>query len=203
MKPREQLLKAATIHFASKGFFEATIRDICDEAAMNIASVNYHFGSKRDLYKEVVAESYNRAGSFAPMPTIEMFSGNPKKALVEWVHWYIKRLMTSDANTFSKLLAHEMSRPSGVLNEVVPSNIQPLWDALIKILTALSPKDSDRLRTLRGQTILGSCLVHRMGKQVLGKLKTKNPPGENDCDEIATHIASTIISSIEANKLER
>ena len=200
MKPQDQLLKAATTHFASKGFFEATIRDICDEAAMNIASVNYHFGSKRDLYKEVVAQSYDRAGSFAPMPTMEMFSENPKKALFEWIHWYIKRLMTSDANTFSKLLAHEMSRPSGVLNEVVPSNIQPLWDALIKILTALSPQDSDRLQTLRGQTILGSCLIHRMGKQVLGKLKTKNPPRENDYKEIATHIANTTIAAIELDK---
>ena len=39
--------------FAEQGFRAASVRDITREASCNIASVNYHFGGKSNLYREV------------------------------------------------------------------------------------------------------------------------------------------------------
>lgn len=196
MNPQNRLIESATAHFAKKGFFEATIRDICEEANMNVASVNYHFGSKKDLYKEVLMQAYAKAGSFAPMPLITDYLDDPHVALLEWTKWYTKRLMTSESNTFSQIIALEMNRPSGVLEDIISSNIQPMWDALIDILSAISPNESDRNRTIRGQTIFGSCLVHNMGRHVLGKLKTKEPTSNADYEEIALLITNTNIKAM-------
>ena len=48
---RTRLLGAAASVFARKGYGEATVAEICDEAEANISAVNYHFGSKEELYR--------------------------------------------------------------------------------------------------------------------------------------------------------
>jgi TetR/AcrR family transcriptional regulator, regulator of cefoperazone and chloramphenicol sensitivity len=47
---REKILHCACDLFAHQGFQETTVQDICQRAGTNIASVNYHFGSKGKLY---------------------------------------------------------------------------------------------------------------------------------------------------------
>lgn len=50
---RERLLDAAERLFAERGFRSASVRDITRESSCNIAAVNYHFGGKSNLYREV------------------------------------------------------------------------------------------------------------------------------------------------------
>ena len=50
---RDRLLDAAEELFCEHGFEGASIRDIAASADCNIASVNYYFGGKEQLYKEV------------------------------------------------------------------------------------------------------------------------------------------------------
>lgn len=52
---RKRILEAAEIEFAINGFNGATIREITHRAEVNIAAVNYHFGNKEDLFKEMVS----------------------------------------------------------------------------------------------------------------------------------------------------
>jgi AcrR family transcriptional regulator len=49
VQTREALLEAAAQVFAELGFRAATVREICQRARANIASVNYHFGDKENL----------------------------------------------------------------------------------------------------------------------------------------------------------
>jgi AcrR family transcriptional regulator len=50
---REQLLDAAERLIGEQGVDRASVRSITELAAANIAAVNYHFGSKDDLVREV------------------------------------------------------------------------------------------------------------------------------------------------------
>jgi len=50
---QERLLDAAEELFCEHGFKGTSIRDIASSAGCNIASVNYHFGGKNNLYIEV------------------------------------------------------------------------------------------------------------------------------------------------------
>jgi AcrR family transcriptional regulator len=52
-RTRERLLDAAEKLFAARGFRATSVRDITAEAACNVAAVNYHFGSKVNLYREM------------------------------------------------------------------------------------------------------------------------------------------------------
>jgi AcrR family transcriptional regulator len=44
-----QILQTAEILFADKGFDGASVRDIADEAKINVAMISYYFGSKQKL----------------------------------------------------------------------------------------------------------------------------------------------------------
>ncbi len=50
---RERLLEAAEVLFCDQGFSGTSVRDLAREAGCNIASVNYYFGGKEQLYKEL------------------------------------------------------------------------------------------------------------------------------------------------------
>ncbi len=51
---REKLMLVAERLFADRGYFGASIRDITLAAGQRLAAVNYHFGSKEALFKEVI-----------------------------------------------------------------------------------------------------------------------------------------------------
>jgi AcrR family transcriptional regulator len=56
---RERIIQAAEALFAEYGFDAVSMRDITAAAHVNLASVNYHFGSKMALLAEVVGSRAN------------------------------------------------------------------------------------------------------------------------------------------------
>ena len=50
---RGRLLEAAEALFCDQGYSETSVRDLSASAGCNIASVNYYFGGKEQLYKEL------------------------------------------------------------------------------------------------------------------------------------------------------
>ena len=51
---RERLMEAAGEVFAEVGYKAATVREITSRARMNVASVNYYFRDKEELYSAVL-----------------------------------------------------------------------------------------------------------------------------------------------------
>ena len=52
----DRILRAATVLFAERGFAETSLRTITSMADVNLAAVNYHFGSKKALMQAVFAQ---------------------------------------------------------------------------------------------------------------------------------------------------
>lgn len=55
---KERILIAATALFAEKGFEGTSMRDISQNAQVNLASINYHFENKANLYVSVFARNF-------------------------------------------------------------------------------------------------------------------------------------------------
>jgi AcrR family transcriptional regulator len=58
----DRILDAAEQLFSRRGFYGASLRDIAKQASVQMSLVNYHFGPKEDLFREVVRR---RAGEHA------------------------------------------------------------------------------------------------------------------------------------------
>ena len=52
-RTRASILEAAERLYADRGFSDVTLRDIVAAAGVNLAAVNYHFGSKDELIAEL------------------------------------------------------------------------------------------------------------------------------------------------------
>lgn len=57
-KTCSDIMRAAEQLFAQKGFRAMTLRDVTREAQVNLAAVNYHFGSKRNLMLAVIRKRF-------------------------------------------------------------------------------------------------------------------------------------------------
>jgi len=55
MSTKNKILDAADVLFANKGFNGTSLREITSQANVNLAAVNYHFGSKKELIKAVMS----------------------------------------------------------------------------------------------------------------------------------------------------
>ena len=55
------LLRAAKKVFAKKGFDGATVKDIAEEAGVNVSLVSYHYQGKENLYRECIKQ-FGEAG---------------------------------------------------------------------------------------------------------------------------------------------
>jgi len=55
---RERLIAAASQLFAERGFHGTKARDIATRAGVNLAAGNYHYGSKKTLYLEVLRAQF-------------------------------------------------------------------------------------------------------------------------------------------------
>jgi len=51
---RERIVRAAEVLFAREGYAATSLRHITSEAGVNLAAVNYHFGSKENLLGEIL-----------------------------------------------------------------------------------------------------------------------------------------------------
>ena len=58
IETRERILDVAERLFGERGFPATPLRDITTEAGVNVASVNYHFGSKEALLAEVIERRF-------------------------------------------------------------------------------------------------------------------------------------------------
>ena len=75
---KERILNVAELLFADRGFPATALRDITSEASVNIASVNYHFGSKEALLAAVLERRLRpvNARRLELLDAIESAAGN-------------------------------------------------------------------------------------------------------------------------------
>ncbi len=109
--------------FAEQGFDGATIEQITDAAKANVAAVNYHFGSKRNLYLEALR---------LPLPDIRgpLFQTVPGSSPKEELRSFINNLFSSMLGEgrprwHSELAAREIVSPTDALPKLVEENFAP------------------------------------------------------------------------------
>lgn len=70
---KERILDAAEGLFASRGFSETSLRNVIQEAGVNLAAVHYHFGSREGLIQAVFARRFDpvNAERFAALDRLE------------------------------------------------------------------------------------------------------------------------------------
>ena len=135
---RERLLKAAAQLFADRGFKKVTVREICRAARANVAAVNYHFGDKSGLYREVLqlAIETMRSTNDAARQAGQGLAADAR--LRHYISVSLCRAMRSGhASWISRLINREMSDPTPTLDAIVDQAFRPRADDLTAIVTEI------------------------------------------------------------------
>jgi len=193
---REKLLEAAEAVFADRGFRDAGVREICRVARVNLAAVNYHFGSKEGLYSAVLRQAFERANPDWPMPRLGDAPDRPEEQLRLFVRWFLERM--AGESRIARLILAELRSPTAALDALVDASMRPIQQELIAILAAVSGLDPTDPRVLRAATgVLGQCLVHRMCRPVLDRLFEGDRSWEA-IDPLADHVFTFSLAGIRA-----
>jgi AcrR family transcriptional regulator len=116
---RGALLEAACDVFARKGYWEATVAEICAAAGANIAALNYHFGDKANAYRKAWRHAFAAGLAAHPLEDAAAAVGSPVERLRAHVTSLLLRMNADGQPTrFERMRIWEITRPSHVIDDV-------------------------------------------------------------------------------------
>ncbi len=108
---RRQILVTAVRLFAEHGYADTTSKMICREAGVNIAAVNYYFGSRDDLYRAVLDEVHEHIVNEREMAVITSADLPVEQKLERVLDAYIDTAFDGQS-WYARIWAHELISPS-------------------------------------------------------------------------------------------
>jgi AcrR family transcriptional regulator len=195
---RERVLRAAGPIFAQKGFEGATVREICAAAEVNLASVNYHFGSKERLYVETVGLAHREKLRRVPLPELQEHAA-PEIKLQMFVQTMLRRLLYDGRDGWeTQLLVREMLQPTHACRPLVEDYIRPQFDFLLRIIAELLGEESAETRRHQiAFSIVGQCLHYRVAHEFVAILTGGEvASGSYDLEHLVAHITEFTLAAI-------
>jgi AcrR family transcriptional regulator len=197
---RQRLLAAAGQVFAEQGFWEATHAEICRRAQANIAAVNYHFGSKENLYVEawkhafaLSVQAHPPDGGVAPDAPVE-------ERLRGQIRAFMDRIADPD-NYEVEIMHKEMANPTGLLGEAMRRVIEPMREAGLAVMRELLGDGvPDQQVQLCEMSIMGQCfgpMLHlRRTRKGSDGPQPPVPPMLFDVEELVDHIVRFSLAGV-------
>jgi AcrR family transcriptional regulator len=144
---RDHILEAAERLFGQHGFSCASLRQITDEAGVNLAAVNYYFGSKEDLYKEVLFRRVRPVNEerLTLLTQTEQLAGDQPVPLRSVLDTFIRPLLRRAADQalggmpFLRLISRDLTDPQPFLLDEMAREFDPLVTRYTQALTQALP----------------------------------------------------------------
>jgi AcrR family transcriptional regulator len=196
---RQRILEVAGEVFARLGFRSATVRDICSLAGANVAAINYHFGDKETLYREVLGASQRATRDRYPLTPSDP-SAPAEVRLREFIARSVESMLDEGAPSWhGQLIAREMVEPSEALGEIAMEFIYPQYDTLSRIIRELLGPlaEGDEVRRC-ALSVMGQIAFYRLAGAMIDHVS----PGKAECPatraDLAAHICEFSLRGIEA-----
>ncbi|MFI7690214.1 TetR/AcrR family transcriptional regulator [Nonomuraea sp. NPDC049655] len=122
------ILKAATQLFAALGYDGTSTRQIADAAGMNIATVNYHVGGKRELYLAVMERAHRAEKAALDKALAHLPGDDPVASIHRLVDDYLD--FCADNPEIPALWMHRWLSDAGDITELERQYVQPLVSAV-------------------------------------------------------------------------
>jgi len=186
---RQKLLEAAAEVFAEHGFHASTVRDICARAGANVASVNYYFGDKVELYEQVLRYAVRQVHDRPAFEALHHLE--PQAALRQGIRLMLGRVCSpTPTNLTMRLMLHEMTQPTPGLARVVDEVIGPNYLTVRRLIGRYIGHEPEHEKTrLCAHSIIGQILHYAQSRPVIAQLWPNLELDDATLDKIADHIA--------------
>ncbi len=195
---QQRIIDAAGPTFAAKGFEAATVREICRCAEVNLAAVNYHFGSKEGLYVATVREAHpdrlerRLAPEFAPGTT-------PAERLRGFVKALLGRLLELKTTDWQwRLLIREITAPTPMCREMLQEHFRAGFGSLLAIVDeVVGPALPPYRRHQIALSIIGQCVYYRSAASIVPMIVGEDELAAHyNVDELTEHITRFSLAAL-------
>lgn len=155
----QHIITEAGTLFAERGYAETTSKAICERAGVNMAAVNYHFGSRDGLYLILLKEVHREVMSLDFVRQIGDSAAPPSDKLYLLIEGLLRA--TYDAKSWHiRLWARELLAPSPLLSQIMEEDTLPKFEVLRDVLMELTGMPITEPALLRGVlSVIGPVLM--------------------------------------------
>jgi AcrR family transcriptional regulator len=166
---KDRIIAAAQELFGEQGYPATSMREITARADVNLAAINYHFGSKENLLHEIVRYcmkplNEQRMHGLGQLEVAARESGTPL-ALRDVVHAFLEPAVRLFSSTNNEALPCMMARLhhelAPGLEDLMNQILSPVVARFVATVQLTLPERNPEEIILRGHFMMGS-LIHLM-----------------------------------------
>ena len=188
---RERILKAAQRLFAERGYQDTTVRAVVVRARVNQAAINYHFGGKDGLYREVLRATIRALTEHQLAHADEMKGMSRENALAEFIKYQLRPLAAQgELNRHFRIFDWEAVRPTAVYRKLVSEEATPFLNLAVDLMRRFMPTTDQRTLTMAAIWLVGQCTVFVRNRERLAI-----PPVSLDLDDAEVEQLTTLVGA--------
>lgn len=193
---RARIIEAAGQLFGEKGFAETTSKAIAAKAEVDIASINYHFGSRDGLYDAVLAEAHRRLVSIAELRAIVHAPEPPRTRLRKLIELIVSRAL-GERGWNAHVLARELLSPTSHLDVLFAEEMPPKFQLVARLLSEITGIPAGNPSLIRCAISVGapSAVLFVVGR-ISNPLTAKIMQGPQD--DVIDHLCTFAMGGLEA-----
>jgi AcrR family transcriptional regulator len=197
VQTHDRLLNAAARLFAARGFRHVTVRQICGAARANVAAVNYHFGDKAGLYRQVLNKAIETMQATTEAARRAGDGRSGEERLGAYVRVFLQRVVGGGHDSWiHQLMARELADPTPALDLVTERVIRPRLAYLADTVSEMLKLEPDDGRVLRCVLSIQAQCHAGMPNPIAERLFPGLPAGPREVTELAAHIARFSLAGI-------
>jgi AcrR family transcriptional regulator len=205
LETRRRLIAAASELFAERGFHATTVRAIARRARVNLASGHYHYGSKQDLYVEVLREQFaeiwrtlRMRGATRPERDLARLGRSERIELLRRrIRLMLDQLIGPPPGLHGTLMQREMTDPSRALPLIVDEFVRPMVEETQRIVARLEPELDEREVRRCVLSIVSQAVFYRFAMPAMLRLHGFEAYPAGFAADLADHIAEFSLGGME------
>ena len=181
LETRQRLLEAGIRLFAEHGFRGVSVRDLCSQAEVNIAAINYHFGGKQGLYQAIFeatldADEPRFQESMDNLKSLISSAKRDSAQLAAAIGLFVRSMLghlAADEHKrwFGVLIIRELTFPTAAFDLIYQRRAQPSVLMLAEIISAVSGKSVQSAQVrIQAQALIGMIFNLGISRSILWRL---------------------------------
>lgn len=193
------LLEAAGELFAQLGFDGTSIRAISERTGANVAAINYHFGSKENLYAEVLRNAVLRMHVENPEEMLRegLEHDSTPQVLADLIYKvvrnHLRAYFSEDVPEWcAQVLMRSLLEPSPALQELIRQFFVPEHNLMKELIRRAKPDASDDEIVLHAFAIVGQVAFFKFGEIPILTILNKDRYDDVFLDMAVKHAAGIV-----------
>jgi TetR/AcrR family transcriptional regulator, regulator of cefoperazone and chloramphenicol sensitivity len=199
LKTRERLLVTASRIFAEKGYQNTTIAEVCEQAQTNIASVNYHFQDKENLYLQAWRYAFKKDLKRYPSDGGVTEESSAEQRLAGRIRSLIARIADPESHFFA-IVHKEMAVQTNLLEKILEQEIKPERRIMMDLIAQLLGENATQQQIhFCHASIVGQCFHLLQIKNIkINDSARNNVIDMNNATLFAEHVIAFSLAGIQA-----